>query len=499
LEPTSNEPEKSEAGSAPGTSAPNLTGVRGDEQSLGFVVARSWGRRDFLTRRLLAVADTFGIVIAMGAASLSVGIRELPLGLVLLSLPTLPVWLIIFKLYGLYDRDIKRISHATLDDLPWLFHALLIGGLLFWVYLKVSPYHQLTLDEALWFGATAMVAVSGLRFLVRRAVLSALGPERVLIAGVSAVTGPLLRKIRDHPEYGLEPIGLIGPEASTPYVGLPLLGPPKQLERVASSHAAERVIICRADFTDDEVLEMMQACQASALKVSLLPDTVDALGPSVEIDEVEGVTVLGVNPAVLSRTSRLIKRSFDLVVAGLLLLLALPVLMVAAIAIKIDSRGSVLFTQERIGKAGRRFRLLKLRTMVADAEHRRAGLLSESADDNWLHLENDPRITRVGRLLRQFSVDELPQLWNVIRGEMSLVGPRPLIEEEDARIGGVMRGRLDLTPGITGFWQVLGRTNIPFDEMVKLDYLYVTNWSLWFDVRLLARTLPAVVKRRGVN
>ena len=180
-------------------------------------------------------------------------------------------------------------------------------------------------------------------------------------------------------------------------------------------------------------------------------------------------------------------------------LLALPVLAAAAIAIKLDSPGPVFFRQERIGQAGRHFRLLKLRTMVADAEQQRDELLRESHDENWLHLERDPRITPVGRVLRLTSLDELPQLWNVIRGEMSMVGPRPLIEEEDRRIGGLMRGRLDLTPGITGLWQVLGRTNIPFDEMVKLDYLYVTNWSLWLDIRLLARTLPAVLKRRGAN
>ncbi len=174
--------------------------------------------------------------------------------------------------------------------------------------------------------------------------------------------------------------------------------------------------------------------------MSLLPDTVDALGPSVEIDEVEGVTVLGVNPAVLSRTSRLIKRGFDLLVAGAMLLLGLPILLIAAVAIKLDSRGPVLFRQERVGKGGRPFRLLKLRTMVVDAERMRGELLDESRDDNWLHLENDPRITRVGRILRLASIDELPQLWNVIRGEMSMVGPRPLIEEEDRRIGGLMSG-----------------------------------------------------------
>jgi lipopolysaccharide/colanic/teichoic acid biosynthesis glycosyltransferase len=235
------------------------------------------------------------------------------------------------------------------------------------------------------------------------------------------------------------------------------------------------------------------------MKVSLLPQVFDALGPSVEIDDVEGVTLLGINPPVLGRSSRAMKRSLDFIGAAVLTVLLLPMLVAIAVAIKLDSRGPVFFRQSRVGKGDSRFDVLKFRTMHTDAEARRAELLADSIDPNWLHLENDPRITRVGQRLRHLSLDELPQLWNVLRGEMSLVGPRPLIEEEDQMIGGWGRSRLDLTPGITGVWQVLGRTNIPFEEMVKLDYLYVTNWSLWTDVRLILRTLPVVISRRGAN
>ena len=189
----------------------------------------------------------------------------------------------------------------------------------------------------------------------------------------------------------------------------------------------------------------------------------------------------------------------DLLLAAPLLILAAPLLGLLAIAIKLDSRGPVFFAQERVGRAGRHFRLFKLRTMVADAEQRRAELLAQSTDPGWLKLDHDPRITRIGRRLRRLSLDELPQLWNVVRGEMSMVGPRPLIPAEDEHVQGWARGRLDLTPGITGYWQVLGRTRIPFEEMVKLDYLYVMNWSLWEDVRLMLRTLPVVVGGRGAN
>jgi lipopolysaccharide/colanic/teichoic acid biosynthesis glycosyltransferase len=170
-----------------------------------------------------------------------------------------------------------------------------------------------------------------------------------------------------------------------------------------------------------------------------------------------------------------------------------------ALAIKVESRGPVFFKQRRIGRGGRPLHVVKFRTMVVDAEKQTQELMAASQQSGWLKLEHDPRITRVGRVLRRLSLDELPQLWNILKGQMSLVGPRPLIESEDRQIDGWARSRLELTPGLTGLWQVLGRTNIPFDEMVKLDYLYVTNWSLWTDIRLILRTFPAVITRRGAN
>jgi lipopolysaccharide/colanic/teichoic acid biosynthesis glycosyltransferase len=209
--------------------------------------------------------------------------------------------------------------------------------------------------------------------------------------------------------------------------------------------------------------------------------------------------VLGLNPLTLARSSRFLKRSMDIVGATVGLLLFSPLIVLVAVAVRLDSRGSVLFTQQRIGRKGRIFRVLKFRTMVPGAERQVEELFEQSDDPHWLKLDHDPRITRIGRVLRLTSLDELPQLWNVVWGDMSLVGPRPRFETEDASVSGWARSRRDLAPGITGMWQVLGRTSIPFEEMVKLDYLYVTNWSLWLDVKLLLRTFLVVLHRRGAN
>jgi exopolysaccharide biosynthesis polyprenyl glycosylphosphotransferase len=258
-------------------------------------------------------------------------------------------------------------------------------------------------------------------------------------------------------------------------------------------------VLCDASADEKELLDLVHRCKELSLKVSLLPQLFSAMGPSVEVDHVEGVTVLGINPPVLPRTARYLKRSLDLAVSAILLLLAAPLMVLIAIAIKLESRGPVFFKQRRIGRGGRPLQVVKFRTMVVDAEKQTQELMAASQHSGWLKLEHDPRITRVGRILRRLSLDELPQLWNILKGQMSLVGPRPLIESEDRQVDGWERTRLELTPGLTGLWQVLGRTNIPFDEMVKLDYLYVTNWSLWTDIRLILRTFPAVITRRGAN
>ncbi len=461
-------------------------------------------RRDPILRRILAAGDSaavftallMALVLAPGPPTVS---RDFGWGLA-----AIPLFLFIFKVYGLYDRDVKRISHSTVDDLPWVFHATIIGGLLLWLYSKATPMDQFPLAPIVVFGILVLALVPLVRAGLRRLSSEVLGAEPALVVGAGAMAEVLVNKLRVHPEYGVEIVGAIAMAHSEPSArpsanGPQILGVTHELERIVAEQRVGRIVIASGDVDELELAELLRRCRKLSLKVSILPALSDALGAAVVVDDVEGVTVLGVNPPWLPRSSRALKRTMDIVIAGTILILLAPVLAVLALLIKRDSHGPVFFAQERVGKGDRRFKLYKLRTMHVDAEQRRAELLSHSTDAQWLMLEHDPRITRIGRRLRRLSLDELPQLWNVLRGEMSLVGPRPLIEAEDRLVTGWARGRLDLTPGITGYWQVLGRTRIPFEEMVKLDYLYVTSWSLWEDMRLILRTLPVVLSGRGAN
>jgi exopolysaccharide biosynthesis polyprenyl glycosylphosphotransferase len=245
------------------------------------------------------------------------------------------------------------------------------------------------------------------------------------------------------------------------------------------------------------VLDAIQEAKALGVRVSVLPRMFEVVGSSAAFDYLDGLTILGVRRFGLSPAARAVKRAFDIVGSALGLVFLSPFLVAVAVAIKLTSPGPVLFHQTRIGRDGHPFEMLKFRTMEDGADARKAELSELNEADGLFKIADDPRVTRVGRLLRRTSLDELPQLYNVLRGQMSLVGPRPLVVDEDRRIEGWYRRRLSLTPGMTGDWQVFGAARIPLREMATIDYLYVSNWSLWADIKILLRTIPFVVARRG--
>jgi exopolysaccharide biosynthesis polyprenyl glycosylphosphotransferase len=377
-----------------------------------------------------------------------------------------------------------------------------VGGLGLFLLYRALPVQALTFAQGVTFFVVGWLGLLVARAGARKLSAVATGAERVVLVGGGSQYRVLVDKIRRHPEYRLELIGYIDDSrlaAESSETDLPFLGGSEELEQICEELAVDRVIVVTPTLEEDALADVIRRTMGLSVRVSVIPHVVDVLGPSVEIDDVEGVTVLGINPPALTRSSRFLKRAMDLVIASTVLLVALPVMAVVAVLVMATSPGPILYSQERIGRSGRRFRIRKFRTMVQDAEARAEDLRHLSAHPAWLLLEHDPRITPVGGFLRHTSLDELPQLWNVITGDMSLVGPRPMPPDVDELISGWGRRRLDLTPGVTGLWQVLGRTEIAFEEMLKLDYLYVTNWSLWQDARLLIQTLPAVLRRRGVN
>jgi exopolysaccharide biosynthesis polyprenyl glycosylphosphotransferase len=452
--------------------------------------------------RALVVADATAVVAGLGFAIMLGSPDARAPAQLLWGLAYLPAILLLFKLYGLYDGDRKRLGHSTLDDISGVFHAAVMAALGIWALLKLGPADRLVLAQAALLVGLTIVLVLAARAGARRMVASLGAPERILLLGAGPSAELLMRKVRAHDPRGLEPVGYLSAQSDKdrpPEPELPWLGQPRDLERVTRAFGVERVMIASPAIEPQELAELVREANCANLKVTLLPSATDVLGPSTEVDDVRGLTVLGVNPAHFPRSSQLLKRTLDVSLSAAAIVVLLPLLPLVALAIKLDSPGPVFFRQKRLGRGGDIFQLIKFRTMVRDAEAQVTDLQANSAEQAWLKLDRDPRVTAVGRFLRVTSIDELPQLWNVLRGEMSLVGPRPMPLLTGRHITGWGLRRHDLTPGLTGMWQVLGRSAVPFEEMIKLDYLYVTNWSIWRDVRLLIRTVSVVLGRHGAN
>jgi exopolysaccharide biosynthesis polyprenyl glycosylphosphotransferase len=305
------------------------------------------------------------------------------------------------------------------------------------------------------------------------------------------------RKLNDNPALNATVVGRAGTEAEPDDRPDKLLGSVADLPAVIQRNRIEHVVIAPVHEGGDELVDIIRLATACGVRVAVLPRMLEVMGTAVIFDDLGGQLLLEVRGFGLSPSSRVLKRSFDLIVGSVMSLLLAPVLLAIAAAIKLTSRGPVLFRQTRVGKNGREFQMLKFRTMCVDADERKDELLELNAAAPMFKVPDDPRTTRVGRFLRRRSLDELPQLLNVLRGDMSLVGPRPLITEEDRLFSGWQRRRYHVAPGMTGPWQILGSSRVPMSDMVTIDYLYCANWSLWLDAKVLARTVPYVLSRRS--
>lgn len=442
--------------------------------------------REGLHRRALALADGLAAALA-----LTLAVMAADGGFELIALAAAPLIVIANKIGGLYDRDDMVLHKTTLDDAPAL---LQISGLFaLTVWLLDGGLISVTLGRGqvllLWAGTLLLLLVG--RALARAAARQVATTERCLMVGDGASIATFRAKLEDS-GANAEVVATMELRPEAPMVDLAAF---RQQVRLGD---VDRVIVAPITTDSADTLDVIRVAKLLGVRVSLLPRLFEAVGTAVAFDELGGLTMLGVGRFGLSRSSLVAKRSLDLAGSTLAILVAAPLMALIAAAIRLDSPGPICFRQVRVGRDGRLFEILKFRSMVNDAEARKEGLVHLNEAQGLFKIADDPRVTPVGRLLRRWCLDELPQLLNVWRGEMSLVGPRPLVVDEDAKILGLDRSRLHLTPGMTGHWQVLGCTRIPIEEMVAIDYLYVANWSLWTDLKLLLRTVPVVISRSGV-
>ena len=409
----------------------------------------------------------------------------------------MPIFLYLDGVYarrrgGSWFDELYRIANATTTVVVILIAATFI----------VLPlvYSRLLMAEA---GLITIALLSGAR-LARRLVQGRLrkrgvGVDRVLIVGAGEIGRAVMRNLVARPELGYHVVGFVDDDPAKgdlgrfrAFGGLDHLAPLLKAERV------DEVIITLPWMYQRKIIALVRACEEMGARARVVPDLFQLALSRVDFDDIGGIPLIGIKEATIPRVGRLVKRGLDLLLALLGLLLALPLLLLIALAVRLESPGPVLFKQVRLGEAGRPFDIYKFRSMHEGAEDRQEQLLELSqASGPLFKIKDDPRSTRLGRFLRRSSLDELPQLVNVLRGEMSIVGPRPGLPQEVSQYRAWHRQRMEIAPGITGLWQVSGRSDLSFDEMCLLDIYYIENWSLGLDLVIMLRTIPSVLFGNG--
>jgi exopolysaccharide biosynthesis polyprenyl glycosylphosphotransferase len=451
--------------------------------------------RGWLVRRLLLVADLLGLSLAF---LLSVGVSKnfghdawIDFGILIASLP---VWIVAAKLFGLYDEDESRADHSTLDDLARVFLLVTVGA---FPLALVAGYSN---SEVLLFWACGIAFVTTARAVARLVSRRTLAyVQNAVIVGAGDIGQLVARKLLHHHEYGINLVGFVDSEPKERQPNLQhvtLLGAPEELAEIVRLLGIQRVIIAFSRDDPQETLQIIRSLRHRAVQIDIVPRLFEIVGPNAEVHALEAMPMLGLPPARPGRSSRLIKRTTDVVGAALLLMVTSPLFALFAWRIKRESPGRVFFRQRRLGINQEEFTVLKFRTMRVDADEgphrdyiRNTMNGGAGAGSNGLFkLERRDDVTRFGAWLRTRSFDELPQLINVLRGEMSLVGPRPCLPYEVEHFAPHHFERFLVPAGMTGLWQVTARAHSNFGEALDMDVLYARSWSVGLDFKLLLRT-----------
>jgi exopolysaccharide biosynthesis polyprenyl glycosylphosphotransferase len=481
-------------------------------------VRRDDGRdRGWLVRRALLFADASGLLLAFAATALIFGPEQghgnaLSLvGEYVLFGATLPGWVLAAKLHELYDHDEERTEHTTVDDFAGVVHVVTLGVWCLYAAARLTHIANPELAKAALFWGLAIVLVTGGRALARG--LCRRHPaylQNTLIIGAGE-TGQLVgRKLLQHTEYGLRLVGFVDDDPRalrSDLAAQPVLGGLEDVTTIVRDRNVHRVVVAFSRDGSPALVQLVARLRALDLHIDIVPRLYDVVGPNVVVHSIEGLPLVGLPRAKLLPFSRTIKRAIDVVGAAALLVLSAPVFAVAAWRVHRDSPGPVFFRQARVGQGMRTFTALKFRTMKVDtddAAHRAyiKATMNASADlsANGLYkLDRHDAVTRSGRWLRKTSLDELPQLINVLRGEMSLVGPRPCLEYELEHFEPHHFERFRVPAGVTGLWQVTARAHSTFGEALEFDVAYARNWSLGLDLLLLLRTPFQLLRQRGAT
>ena len=467
-------------------------------------------------RRSLLIADLTALVVAFGALQLFFPAQAMDDRLslnseLLLFVASLPLWVVLARAMGLYDRDAERPEHTTVDDLVAIVSLVTtvvwLGFVVSYVTGRASP------DFGKWvvFWGLAVAGITVARWAARMIVRRrAALVQRALIVGTDRSAQLVGRKLVQHPEYRISLVGFVD-ASPTPLrnevAGVPVLGGAEELPALVEQLEIDRVVFGFSGATDSQMLLLVRHLQALGVQVDMVPRMFEALGPSASVTSIEAMQLVSLPPTRMSRDALLLKRAFDVVGSIVLLVLTSPVFAVIAVWIKLDSPGSVLFRQTRLGLDQRPFTAFKFRTMrsgTSSDEHRayirRAMSAEATQEEGGLYkLERPDDVTRSGRFLRKTSLDELPQLLNVVRGDMSLVGPRPCIPYETELFEEHHFERFSVPAGLTGLWQVTARARSPFVEALELDVLYARSWSFWGDIVLLLKTPVQIFRPKATR
>jgi exopolysaccharide biosynthesis polyprenyl glycosylphosphotransferase len=373
-------------------------------------------------------------------------------------------------------------------------------------FLQPTPFSRLLLFWALLF----IVVLIALARLTRRLILSALysrgvASDRVLVVGSGETARSIIRTLLARPDLGFSTIGYLDDGIGENNIGLgriPHLGSYQELDDVLTEHQPHSVFIALPGEMHRDILSMLQTCQQHEVGARVVPDLLQLSLSRVEFTNMAGIPLLGMRDIAsfgnISPTGELIKRALDLTLIAILAIPSLIVTGLLAVAIRLDSPGTVFYGSDRVGRNGQLFTMYKFRSMIAGADQKKEELMTlNEADGPLFKIKDDPRLTRVGSFIRRLSLDELPQLYNVLRGEMSLVGPRPPLPEEVTQYKPWHMQRLAVVGGLTGLWQVSGRSDLTFDELCLLDIYYIENWSLGLDLRIILQTIPYVLAAKG--